>query len=186
MADIVKAAADLEKALTQMEKDVAHDERMRKMLLDDLDHAEMGEISRLHDRALRNKKIAAALRSVETALRNSKASFERMAAKADKDLVTISKHVPAQPLNSKHPFLIKKITALKKAEQQLGFICVELEKMSDAVNWKIERVSPWSKDRVFMKAFSEFIDYGMKETERLTLLKSQFAYLRQELEMKFR
>jgi phenylalanyl-tRNA synthetase alpha subunit len=187
MADIVKAAADLEKALTQMEKEIAQDERMRKMLLDDLDHADTSEISRLQDRAVRNKKIAAALQSVETALRNSKASFERMAAKADKDLATISRHVPPQPLSVRHLFLVRKLTALKKAEQQLEFLCVELEKMSDTVNWKLDKANPWSNDRVFLKQMGSFYDsYGLRETESFDILKKQLAIIRGELESKFR
>lgn len=182
MTSIIKAAAEFEDALREMEKDIAHSERMRKDFIKDLDTATQNEIGKFLRSTVDQKKIATALRSVETALANSKASFERMAAKADKDLVTITKHVPAQPLNARHPFVIKKLIALQKVQQQLGFVCVELEKMSEAVNWKLEKENPWGNNSVFMKGFSSFGNYGMKETENFQQLKQRLDFVGNKLE----
>jgi len=182
---IILAIKELEKQLKEFESEVTQSERRRKDFIKHLEEADETEIEEFKRNTLYRAEIAKALQSLERSLKNSTGTFERFSKQVDKDLARVSKHTPNEPLNKRHPFILKKLDALKRTEQQLDFLAVEMEKMADAINWKM-LYADRNADKVFKGSAAELSTAAkLFEAQSFEFLCKRMKYLQQELAGKF-
>lgn len=164
--EIGKAAEKFTVLLGKFERALPRFEERRKGIIKrQLESGDEVENTTVRDDALKRARCMKSIEKLETALQNSKKSFERFSKQAEKDYAEAGKHIVAQPLNAKHPFLRKKVDALKRAEQQIGFLIDELDKMTATINWKLQFSNQWEPTPRFRKHFDQmgFDDSGATE-----------------------
>jgi hypothetical protein len=185
MQFIIQAMEQLEKELKAFESEIAHSERRRKMFIQNLETANEEDIKDFKNNTEFRASVAKALHSLERSLKNSAGTFERFSKQVEKDLARVNKHTPNEPLNKRHPFVLKKLDALKRTEQQMGFLAVELEKMADSINWKMMDSSRKS-DRIFRASVDQLAEnYNLFEAQSFDHLCKRMNFLQQQLNEAF-
>jgi hypothetical protein len=92
-----------------------------------------------------------ALKALEATLNNSSTSFERLNRKAEKDMAALVSAAKNDRMSLRHPYVLKRLSALKRADQFLGFMQTELKKTSDLVGWKLGADAQAEADLKFKK-----------------------------------